>query len=326
MKLPTNRRGQRENVKVLIIKRLVFLAWTMTVFWPFFSTFAYMIKEEKVDKKRIAYARDVYRQRMQEGFRMAPPFKGFGIALMWFAMDEPELFKLVMKQDKPMASREEYIDTHVGFKEESIAAIVNTFGLASNEAEALYYHLVTVALGLAFVINEGNCTMSIGQVAEVMGKSVRAYLMEIHAGADAREGFVPGEGSGPRGDVGSYVDKGLENIQKQTHMLLLNTLISQNILLKELHKSPRYVRDTEWAELERVHRNTFAATPQSLRRNYPFLTPGDIRLIILSRFQFSVADSAALLGISSTSVTKARQRLKAKLDTDNLETGLEKLK
>ena len=106
---------------------------------------------------------------------------------------------------------------------------------------------------------------------------------------------------------------------------MLHTLVSQNRLLQELHKTPRYIQDAEWDELERVLRNTFEITAASLRNRFPALTPGDIRLILLSRFQFSVAESAALLGISPTSVTKARQRLKAKLETDSIEAFLDTL-
>jgi hypothetical protein len=65
--------------------------------------------------------------------------------------------------------------------------------------------------------------------------------------------------------------------------------------------------------LERVFRNSSDHTPDSLRETYPGLTKGDIRIYILSHFQFPVSKQALLLGISPTSVTKARQRLKAKI-------------
>jgi Mn-dependent DtxR family transcriptional regulator len=41
---------------------------------------------------------------------------------------------------------------------------------------------------------------------------------------------------------------------------------------------------------------------------------GDIRVYILSHLQFTVSEQALLLGISPASVTKARQRLKAKVN------------
>lgn len=51
---------------------------------------------------------------------------------------------------------------------------------------------------------------------------------------------------------------------------------------------------------------------------HPDLTKGDIRTYILSHLQFSVSEQAVLLGISPASVTKARQRLKAKLQIEFL--------
>ena len=244
-------------------------------------------------------ARALYRRRVSAGFSLHPPFKGFGMALVWFAMDEPQLYSLVMDADMPMESFENYADEYVGFKQESLAAIAASFGLRGHDAEMLYYQMVLVVLGLAQASTRGGCPLSIPQVSGILGKNVRAFLMVIRAGADERERFVPQADTGPRGDVDSYV--------------LMQTLAGQNHLLEQLHAAPRYIQDGEWAELERVLRNSFDLTPESLQVSYPGLTKGDIRAYILSRLQFSVSEQAILLGISPASVTKARQRLKAKL-------------
>lgn len=244
-------------------------------------------------------ARTLYRRRVSAGFSLNPPFKGFGMALLWFAMDEPQLYSLVMEADMPTESFENYVDTYVGFKQESLAAITASFGLRGHDAEMLYYQMVLVVLGLAQASTRGGCPLSIPQVSEILGKNVRAFLMVIRAGADERERFVPQAGTGPGGDVDSYV--------------LMQTLAGQNHLLEQLHAAPRYIQDGEWAELERVLRNSFDLSPESLQVSYPGLTKGDIRTYILSRLQFSVSEQAILLGISPASVTKARQRLKAKL-------------
>ena len=244
-------------------------------------------------------ARNLYQKRVGAGFSLNPPFKGFGIALLWFAMDEPQLFSLIMDADIPASSFEDYIDTHVGFKKECLAAIQASFSLQVSDAELLYYQMVLVALGLAQTCTRGGNTLSIPQASEILGKNVRALLMVIRAGADDREKYIPGAGSGPGGDLDSYA--------------MFHTLAGQNHLLQELHAIPRYVQDNEWAELERVLRNSFNLTPQSLREAHPGLTKGDIRIYILSHLQFSVWEQALLLGISPASVTKARQRLKAKM-------------
>ena len=50
-------------------------------------------------------ARALYRRRVSAGFSLHPPFKGFGMALLWFAMDEPQLYSLVMDADMPTEAR-----------------------------------------------------------------------------------------------------------------------------------------------------------------------------------------------------------------------------
>ncbi len=244
-------------------------------------------------------ARKLYRERVGDGFALNPPFKGFGIAFIWFAMDEPHLFSMIMESQSQPASYKDYIDSHVGFKAESLSAISDTFGLHDEDAETLYYQLILVAMGLASTCTVGKSPLTIPQASEILGKNVRAFLMVIRAGNDERERFVPNIGAGPGGEVDSYV--------------LMQTLVGQNHLLQQLRTKPRYIQNEEWAELERMLRNTSDLTPESLREEHPDLTKGDIRTYILSHLQFSVSEQAILLGISPASVTKARQRLKAKL-------------
>lgn len=206
------------------------------------------------------------------------------MALLWFAMDEPALFEQVMGEKMPMHSFEEYIDTHVGFKEECLEAIDASFGLQGHDAEMLYYQLVLVALGLAHTITRGGCPLSIPQASEILSENVRAFLMVIRAGADEREKYIPQASAGPDGDVESYT--------------IMQALAEQNHRLQQLRSTPRYIQDEEWTELERVLRNSFSFSPEALRESRPGLTKGDIRIHILSLLKFSVTDQAALLGIS----------------------------
>lgn len=242
-------------------------------------------------------ARRRFRERVKAGFALNPPFKGFGMAFLWFAMDEPQLFKLIMEKTAEPASFEAYLDEHIGFKEECLSAIDQAFKLRGKDAEMLYYQLLLVAVGLARTCVDGGAPLSISQVSGIFGKNVRAFLMVIRAGADSVESFMPHVGAGPDVDVESY--------------LMIRPLTGQNHLLQELHETPRYVRDNEWKELERVLRNSAGITPEQLREEHPNLTPGDIRVWLLERLDFSVAEQAVLLGISAPSVTKARQRMKA---------------
>ena len=56
-------------------------------------------------------ARNLYRKRVGAGFSLNPPFKGFGMALLWFAMDDPQLYSLIMEAETPAKTLEAYVDT-----------------------------------------------------------------------------------------------------------------------------------------------------------------------------------------------------------------------
>ena len=200
-------------------------------------------------------ARKLYRKRVGDGFALNPPFKGFGVAFIWFAMDEPHLFSMIMESRTQPASYKDYIDSRVGFKAESLSAIAGTFGLHGKDAETLYYQLILVAMGLASTCTGGKSPLTIPQASEILGKNVRAFLMVIRAGNDEREGFVPNAGGGPGGEVDSYV--------------LMRALMGQNHLLQGLRARPRYILDEEWTELERMLRNSCDLTPESLREAHP---------------------------------------------------------
>lgn len=263
---------------------------------PIFSAFGSM--KGVVEAVRLE-ARRLFNERVGIGLQQNPPFKGLGMAFLWFAMDEPELYKLIMEGVTSATSLEDYIDTHIGFKQESIDAISKSFNIDEKDAEMIYYQMFIIGLGLAHICVEGRAPLNIAKFSEILGKNVRAFLMIIRAGKDERESFIPSNGTGPEGDVDSY--------------LIMHALTEQNHLLRELRANPRYVQDSEWAEMERVLLNSFSITPESLKEQNPNLTNGDIRLIILNNLRFSVAEQAILLGISPASVTKARQRLKGRL-------------
>lgn len=68
---------------------------------------------EGVQEAVRAEASRHFQKRLRDGLSLNPPFKGFGMALLWFAMDEPQLFKLAMAGKTPTDSFESYIDTHI---------------------------------------------------------------------------------------------------------------------------------------------------------------------------------------------------------------------
>ena len=104
------------------------------------------------------------------------------MAFIWFAIDEPHLFSMIMEAQTQPTSYKDYIDTYIGFKEESISAITDTFGLQEEDAEMLYYQLILVALGLALTCTGGKSPITIPQVSEILGKNASVRIGSLHFG------------------------------------------------------------------------------------------------------------------------------------------------
>jgi len=266
----------------------------------------------------LQVARDTYDKYIETGLAMHPPFKGFAIEHIWFAMDEPELYKTLFLRGKIFDSVDEIIE-YEGHKEQILDAIEGTFKCNREQSYVLYKSLWPLLFGLASIAVNKTFNLTIEQASTVLGVNLRAHLLSIKSGQDERSSFVPSSQNGPDGKVEEYIDKGMHQIARKNNDIMLHTLIGQNRLLKALHASPSYVRDNEWVELDRLVQGGFGFSRRSLGEKYPSLTDGDIRIIILDKLGFSVGVSAVLLGISPASVTKARQRLKGKLNIESVD-------
>lgn len=78
------------------------------------------------------------------------------------------------------------------------------------------------------------------------------------------------------------------------------------------------ITDDAWKEFTELVNLVHKDFLSGLKRKYPNLTPGDIRLLTLIKLDFSRQEMAATLGISPDSVKKARQRVRKKLDIDEV--------
>lgn len=84
-------------------------------------------------------------------------------------------------------------------------------------------------------------------------------------------------------------------------------------LVMSLQQNPRYLSDTEWGRLEKILDDVCNRFTGRLKSSFPGLTAAELRIAVLLRFGFSGKQMAAMMGISPTSVTKGKQRLKARV-------------
>lgn len=94
---------------------------------------------------------------------------------------------------------------------------------------------------------------------------------------------------------------------------LRSVLMFKDKLVMSLQQNPRYLSDAEWGRLEKILDDVCNRFTERLKSSFPGLTAAELRIAVLLRFGFSGKQMAAMMGISPTSVTKGKQRLKARV-------------
>lgn len=96
---------------------------------------------------------------------------------------------------------------------------------------------------------------------------------------------------------------------------LRSVLMFKDKLVMSLQQNARYLSDAEWLRLEKILDDVCNKFTQRLKSSFPGLTGAELRIAVLLRFGFSGKQMAAMMGISPTSVTKGKQRLKSRVSS-----------
>jgi DNA-binding CsgD family transcriptional regulator len=86
--------------------------------------------------------------------------------------------------------------------------------------------------------------------------------------------------------------------------------------------------DDDWKKFRELFEVPYPGFLHRLRHQYPAITPSEIRMAALIRLQLSAKEMASMLGISTISIYKSRQRLRQRVaaeSDDQLEALLENL-
>lgn len=122
---------------------------------PIFTIWSSM-EELKEDVRRLAIQK--YREYMADIFDYFPSFKEFGMRCVGFAVEEPNLFRLLF-----LTKREEH-SPYVRFKQEFesifiplVEEIMSQFGLSKSDAEDILSQMIIFANGIAaYVLTDEN--------------------------------------------------------------------------------------------------------------------------------------------------------------------------
>ena len=113
-----------------------------------------------------------------------------------------------------------------------------------------------------------------------------------------------------------------ENLNlKQRERMLADYVVDNDSLVKELREKCRVLDDMEWETLEQMCESTYGNFVSRMQSICPTLTKQELHLCILIKLRFSNTQMSEIFGVSVSSVSQKKFRLKKHL-SDSLEGGL----
>lgn len=171
------------------------------------TIFTHFNSVEDIRQAVVDVARELYNGYVEDGLKMVPPMKGFGVQYIRFAMEESNLFAILF-----MNKRDDfkYVDFIVdeGHYERVITAAEKDFALNRQQAEFLYHNMWAYAHGIAVMSATGVCKFSLEEISQMLGMACRSFLIGIRVPRDERENVMPKMGGVMQGGIESYVTPG----------------------------------------------------------------------------------------------------------------------
>ena len=113
-----------------------------------------------------------------------------------------------------------------------------------------------------------------------------------------------------------------ENLNlKQRERMLADYVVDNDRLVKELREKCRVLDDIEWETLEQMCESTYGNLVSRMQSICPTLTKQELHLCILIKLRFSNTQMSEIFGVSVSSVSQKKFRLKKHL-SESLEGGL----
>lgn len=116
-----------------------------------------------------------------------------------------------------------------------------------------------------------------------------------------------------------------ENARLQERERFLTTqVIAHTEVLISLSKKPHYIDEMQWAEIFNAINQLFDGFSYRLHTDFPALTQEDIRYCCLIKMRLTTSVISTLMGVSPSSVTKRKQRIKEKMSQQHIRRAIHK--
>lgn len=141
---------------------------------PIFTLFQSM---DEVKREVVSRAKSLYRDYVDRGLSSKPAFKGVGTQYIRFAIDEPNLFRLLfMSQNSADISG---ILPLIDDSYDRICESVKEYGVDDEAAKSLYTHLWVYTHGIATLCATQTCAFGAEQISDMMTEVFKSLLKSV---------------------------------------------------------------------------------------------------------------------------------------------------
>lgn len=147
---------------------------------PIFTAFQNM---EEVRRETRTAALRHFEQYAKKAVQYTPAFKQFGMQMILFALEEPNLYRLLFMQGD--GQNHSFTEVFANLGEPAgvcIGILQEEYGLSSEEAMALFRHVWIFTYGVASLCATGMCRFSEEEINDLLGQDFMAMLMRIKSG------------------------------------------------------------------------------------------------------------------------------------------------
>lgn len=147
---------------------------------PIFTVFESM---EDVQAEVLKAAKAVYSEYINKGLQEEPSFKGVGRQYILFAIEEPNLFRMLfMHAQKQHPSISTVLPMIEDNYESILRSVMESYNLTEDKAKRLYKHLWIYSHGIAVLCATNMCVFSTDEITEMISEAFKGTLAEISGG------------------------------------------------------------------------------------------------------------------------------------------------
>lgn len=148
---------------------------------PIFSIFANMVELQAELKNKV---KSIYYEYVEEGLQEDIAFKGVGISYIKFAIQEPNLFKLLfMSNDHAYSLDDVLSEVEVNY-EGVFKCVQDGYGLNYEDSKKLYQHMWIYTHGIAVLCVTGTCKFTSEEIANMLSEVCRSLVKDMRAKND----------------------------------------------------------------------------------------------------------------------------------------------